>query len=388
MTSSREEESLYDLLQVIPGADTSVITHAYRARMKDLHPDLNPHSDRDLVARINDAYEVLSDPVRRRDYDEALARRRRESAREQDRKSRSTSQSPPGPSPSSSPPRPPGKPRMPPPPPPSPGFGSPQPSGPEANWTYVPGPVAAGHVVPTNGIAVAAVVVALLGLCLGPLASLPAILMGVAGLRRAGKGAPHRGLATTAIVLGGVGLALSLVAVAGGAVPQLTGLLLDAGRGNSTSASSGAASNAPASEGADLAPGSCRLGGSQDAYTPDPSCTPGAMRSDANSYPMCDPDFVPAPPDEGTLAERKQAVADAYSSEGLRFSPGDVGLLIPARLGGSWSQGNLWPVKSQLNQAQVDRLLDLMCSSPPKVIVEEVLQAARNGSLRKLAAAR
>ena len=62
---------LYEILQVSPNADTKRIAAAYRSLAKDYHPDLN--KDPDATAefrRIKEAYEILSDPDKRREYDQ------------------------------------------------------------------------------------------------------------------------------------------------------------------------------------------------------------------------------------------------------------------------------------------------------------------------------
>jgi hypothetical protein len=59
----------YRVLHVQPGAPTEVIKASYRALMGPLrhHPDLG--GDHHIAAMINEAYAVLSDPVKRREYD-------------------------------------------------------------------------------------------------------------------------------------------------------------------------------------------------------------------------------------------------------------------------------------------------------------------------------
>lgn len=59
----------YRVLHVQPGAPTEVIKASYRALMGPLrhHPDLG--GDHHVAAMINEAYTVLSDPVKRRAYD-------------------------------------------------------------------------------------------------------------------------------------------------------------------------------------------------------------------------------------------------------------------------------------------------------------------------------
>jgi hypothetical protein len=66
----------YDTLQVAPNANPAVIRASYRALSQQYHPDRNPddleRANR-YMKRINEAYEVLSDPARRARYDEIIA---------------------------------------------------------------------------------------------------------------------------------------------------------------------------------------------------------------------------------------------------------------------------------------------------------------------------
>lgn len=75
---SRERRNLYRLLFVQPEAPPEVIKAAWRAMMSTLrgHPDLG--GDPEMAARLNAAYEVLSDPQRRQAYDDSLRRPRRQ----------------------------------------------------------------------------------------------------------------------------------------------------------------------------------------------------------------------------------------------------------------------------------------------------------------------
>src|SRR5262249_28030583 len=60
---------LYELLQVSPQASYVVIRAAYRALARDYHPDVNDTPEADtMMGRLNAAYAVLSDPVRRTRY--------------------------------------------------------------------------------------------------------------------------------------------------------------------------------------------------------------------------------------------------------------------------------------------------------------------------------
>jgi curved DNA-binding protein CbpA len=63
----------YDNLQIARTASDAVVRAAYRGLSQQHHPDKNP-KDRETAERImkviNEAYAVLSDPVRRRQHDE------------------------------------------------------------------------------------------------------------------------------------------------------------------------------------------------------------------------------------------------------------------------------------------------------------------------------
>ncbi len=60
----------YAVLQVHPSAHPDVIQAAYRRLALIYHPDKNPSAEAArMMARINVAYEVLSDPERRAEYD-------------------------------------------------------------------------------------------------------------------------------------------------------------------------------------------------------------------------------------------------------------------------------------------------------------------------------
>ena len=65
----------YEVLGVPRTASADDIKRAYRQLARKHHPDLQPASERNQAAErfkeINEAYEVLSDPVRRADYDRA-----------------------------------------------------------------------------------------------------------------------------------------------------------------------------------------------------------------------------------------------------------------------------------------------------------------------------
>jgi len=63
-------EDYYRVMGVAADADAAAIKQAYRRHARLLHPDVNQATDAHAsMARINEAYEVLSDPQRRTAYD-------------------------------------------------------------------------------------------------------------------------------------------------------------------------------------------------------------------------------------------------------------------------------------------------------------------------------
>jgi hypothetical protein len=67
------QPNYYRILSIAPSADEAEIKHAYRTLAKHFHPDRVPGGRQEWararMARINFAYEVLSDPLRRARYD-------------------------------------------------------------------------------------------------------------------------------------------------------------------------------------------------------------------------------------------------------------------------------------------------------------------------------
>lgn len=64
----------YEILGVEPGAGFEEIQRAYRLLALRHHPDVAPDTDPSTMAAINGAWAVLSDPVRRHNYDFGLGR--------------------------------------------------------------------------------------------------------------------------------------------------------------------------------------------------------------------------------------------------------------------------------------------------------------------------
>jgi molecular chaperone DnaJ len=65
------EKNLYDILGVSRGASTEQIRSSYRNLARQVHPDVGSaaHPSSVTMAEINYAWSVLSDPVRRHEYD-------------------------------------------------------------------------------------------------------------------------------------------------------------------------------------------------------------------------------------------------------------------------------------------------------------------------------
>ena len=67
-----EKRDYYEVLGVDRGADDATLKKAYRKLAKKYHPDMNP-GDKEAEAKFKEAteaYGVLSDPDKRRQYDQ------------------------------------------------------------------------------------------------------------------------------------------------------------------------------------------------------------------------------------------------------------------------------------------------------------------------------
>ncbi len=67
------EKDYYAALGVAKDADAATIKKAYRKLARDLHPDKNPGdaAAENRFKEVSEAYDVLSDPAKRKEYDEA-----------------------------------------------------------------------------------------------------------------------------------------------------------------------------------------------------------------------------------------------------------------------------------------------------------------------------
>jgi curved DNA-binding protein CbpA len=59
----------YDLLQINPQADVDAIDRIYRILSARYHPDNSQTGDAERFALLTEAHQVLTDPLKRRDYD-------------------------------------------------------------------------------------------------------------------------------------------------------------------------------------------------------------------------------------------------------------------------------------------------------------------------------
>ena len=72
----------YQVLGVSQTADEDTIKKAYRKAAKECHPDTHPGDKRaeERFKEIGEAYRILSDKQKRKEYDARVAQRERESA--------------------------------------------------------------------------------------------------------------------------------------------------------------------------------------------------------------------------------------------------------------------------------------------------------------------
>ena len=67
------ENNYYDILEVSKNASPEIIEKAYKTLVKKYHPDLQKEEDKnkyeEKIKKINEAYDILSDPEKRKKYD-------------------------------------------------------------------------------------------------------------------------------------------------------------------------------------------------------------------------------------------------------------------------------------------------------------------------------
>ena len=77
-----KEKTLYEILEVSENASNEIIEKAYKVLVKKYHPDLQQGADKtkaeEMMKKLNEAYEVLSDEEKRSRYDLELEEKRQE----------------------------------------------------------------------------------------------------------------------------------------------------------------------------------------------------------------------------------------------------------------------------------------------------------------------
>jgi DnaJ-class molecular chaperone len=63
------KRDLYQVLEVNPRASETVIEAAYRALMKEVHPDVGASVNGTRAIDLNEAHDILTDSLKRKDYD-------------------------------------------------------------------------------------------------------------------------------------------------------------------------------------------------------------------------------------------------------------------------------------------------------------------------------
>lgn len=68
--------TLYEILEVNENASYEVVKAAYKTQATKYHPDNKVTGNNEKMQMVNDAFEILSNPEKRKEYDEELRRRR------------------------------------------------------------------------------------------------------------------------------------------------------------------------------------------------------------------------------------------------------------------------------------------------------------------------
>jgi curved DNA-binding protein CbpA len=74
MSAQKNKIDFYEFLQISPHADQETIHRVYRFLAARFHPDNPGSGDQEQFATLTAAYDVLSDPVRRAEYDTTRAK--------------------------------------------------------------------------------------------------------------------------------------------------------------------------------------------------------------------------------------------------------------------------------------------------------------------------
>ena len=81
-SSWKQKKSHYAILEIGPTSTSKEIKDAFIHLSKQLHPDLHPEgqskSDTERFQMVIEAYDVLSDPIRKKEYDASLGLTRKQ----------------------------------------------------------------------------------------------------------------------------------------------------------------------------------------------------------------------------------------------------------------------------------------------------------------------
>lgn len=81
----RDQAGHYAVLEITADASAEEVTAAYRRAAKRLHPDMPETGDRAAFLRLQEAWQVLGDPIRRAGYDQAARASTRPAWRQEER---------------------------------------------------------------------------------------------------------------------------------------------------------------------------------------------------------------------------------------------------------------------------------------------------------------
>ena len=67
-----DELNYYELLEISPNASLEVIKAAYKAQSKKYHPDNNESGNQEMMKKLNEAYDTLTNPLKKSEYDNKI----------------------------------------------------------------------------------------------------------------------------------------------------------------------------------------------------------------------------------------------------------------------------------------------------------------------------
>jgi curved DNA-binding protein CbpA len=67
---NEKEKTYYEILGITPKADFKVMRQAYINLARRYHPDHNNNTDTSRMVELNKIYEVLSNPTKKKEYDQ------------------------------------------------------------------------------------------------------------------------------------------------------------------------------------------------------------------------------------------------------------------------------------------------------------------------------